>query len=828
MRGGPWAFVPGASLLLAGLLAAQPTARPPGTGAPPGGRAVPPTPKAGVCPLPILPALPAYTDHAFFAKTAVPHGKIEQAHYQNYAGEEKRMHVYLPPDYASNGSARYPVLYLNHGGGDDDSKWSSEDLRSGGYAGDIIDNLIAAGKAKPMIVVMPNTRACATFEPSPIGTDDKCSQEYLKDIIPYVDSHYRTKASREYRALAGLSMGGMVVIHTGFPHLDTFSELYIYSSGHISEATRKKFDEYYGAMLQDPSTNDKFRVPLYMAAGETDIALHNGQKDLALFDLYGLRNFWVLSSGGHEWANWRRYLYQTAQIMFPDCPAQATSAANPAPSPRHIDIDVARAVKPLDRFFDLSVGSDYPGTLIRDDSQAQLKTAVDELGFRYIRFHAIFHDVSNTVRAENGKTVYDWTKIDQLYDDLLARRIKPFVELGFTPKAMKTSDNTIFYWRGNTSHPVPAAWRNLVGAFIRHIEKRYGRTEVRTWFFEVWNEPNLSGFWEGADQKAYFELYDLTSKTIKAIDPRLRVGGPSTAGAAWVPEFLNHVAQSAAAVDFVTTHTYGVDGGFLDENGKEDTKLSPSPDAILGDVRRVRAQIQASKFPNLPLYFTEWSTSYTPRDLVHDSYISAPYILSKLKASQGLLQGMSYWTYTDLFEEPGPPPSPFHGGFGLLNREGIRKPAYFAYKYLHAVQGSEVPVQDGQVFAAAESGGVSAVIWDFQQPRQKVSNRPFYSRMVPAEPAPPVELRISHLQSGSYKLTVQRTGYRANDAYSAYIDMGAPKELSPAQLEELKNLTRDLPETDRVVDVPSGGAYEFSLPMKSNDVVLVTLRKTVE
>jgi len=495
------------------------------------------------------------------------------------------------------------------------------------------------------------------------------------------------------------------------------------------------------------------------------------------------------------------------------------------PASRHIDLDVARAAKPLDRFLDLSVGSDYPGTLIRDDSQAQLRTAVDELGFRYIRFHAIFHDVLGTVRVENGKNVYDWAKIDQLCDDLLSLRIKPFVELGFTPNAMKTSDNRIFYWQGNTSHPAPAAWKDLIDAFIHHIEKRYGQAEARTWFFEVWNEPNLSGFWEGADQKAYFELYDLTANTIKAIDPNLRVGGPSTAGAAWVPEFLGHVAQSGVAVDFITTHTYGVDGGFLDENGKEDTKLSPSPDAIVGDVRRVREQIQESKFPNLPLYFTEWSTSYTPRDLVHDSYISAPYILSKLKASQGLLQGMSYWTYTDLFEEPGPPPTPFHGGFGLLNREGIRKPAYFAYKYLHAVQGSEVPVQDAQVIAAAENGGVSAVIWDFQQPQQKVSNRPFYSRLVPAAPAPSVELSVSHLKAGSYKLTVHRTGYRANDAYSAYIDMGAPKDLSPAQLDQLRNLTRDIPETDRVTQVGTNGAFEFSVPMHSNDVVLITLEK---
>jgi xylan 1,4-beta-xylosidase len=494
-----------------------------------------------------------------------------------------------------------------------------------------------------------------------------------------------------------------------------------------------------------------------------------------------------------------------------------------APS-RTIVVSLADSAGPVDRFFDLSVGSDYPGTLIRDDSQAQLKVAVDELGFRYIRFHAIFHDVLGTVRVENGKTVYNWSKIDQLYDGLLARHIRPFVELGFTPKVLATSQNSIFYWNGNTSHPKPDGWHDLVEAFVRHIEQRYGKDEVRTWFFEVWNEPNLSGFWEGADQKVYFELYDLTAKTIKSIDPALRIGGPSTAGAAWVPEFLAHVKQSGAAVDFVTTHTYGVDGGFLDENGVQDTKLSASPDAIIGDVRRVREQISASPFPGLPLYFTEWSTSYTPRDSVHDSYISAPYILTKLKASQGLLQGMSYWTYTDLFEEPGPPTAPFQGGFGLLNPQGIRKPAFFAYKYLHALQGDSLKTSDPQTMLSTLGGNVTAVIWDFEQPDQKVSNRSFYTKLIPAHTAAPVRLQVTHLvPNAAYRLEVHRAGFRANDAYSAYIEMGSPKDLTTAQIAHLNELTRDLPETDKVMQSGPTGTVELTVPMNSNDVVLVKL-----
>ena len=524
-----------------------------------------------------------------------------------------------------------------------------------------------------------------------------------------------------------------------------------------------------------------------------------------------------------------RRLSVLAQILLVPFSAISTLAQPAQIQSRQITVDLQHTAGPVDRFFDLSVGSDFPGTLIREDSQAQLKLVTEELGFRYIRFHAIFHDVLGTVKVENGKTLYDWSKIDQLYDDLLARHIKPFVELGFTPQALATSNNSIFYWHGNTSHPKPDAWRDLVAAFIRHVEDRYGKDEVRSWFFEVWNEPNLSGFWEGGDQKAYFELYDLTAKTIKEIDPALKVGGPSTAGAAWVPEFLAHVKQSGAPVDFVTTHTYGVQGGFLDGNGKSDTKLDPSPNAIVGDVRHVREQISASAFHDLPLYFTEWSTSYTPRDSVHDSYISAPYILAKLKASQGLVQGMSYWTYTDLFEEPGPPTAPFQGGFGLLNPQGIRKPAYFAYKYLHALQGESLATSDPQTMLSVRNGNITGLIWDFEQPDQKVSNRSFFTKPIPSQPAKPVHLQLSHLApNAAYRLQIYRTGYHANDAYTAYLEMGSPARLTESQIAQLNQSTRDIAAIDKSVRSSSQGGLALDIPMNSNDIVLVKLIRNAE
>jgi xylan 1,4-beta-xylosidase len=276
-------------------------------------------------------------------------------------------------------------------------------------------------------------------------------------------------------------------------------------------------------------------------------------------------------------------------------------------------------------------------------------------------------------------------------------------------------------------------------------------------------------------------------------------------------------------VDFVTTHSYGVTEGFLDEYGQSDRKLATDPQSIIGDVVRVRGEIEASAFPGIPLYITEWSTSYNPRDKVHDSYISAPWILTKLRGTRGYAQAMSYWVYSDLFEEPGPPSAPFHGGFGLMTREGVRKPSWFAYKYLNALRGNEVPSTDQAVWAARDGAKAAVLVWDWQHPEQPTSNGVFFGKPVPNGPAPSVTLNLRNVSAGSYRVQVRRTGPKVNDAYTAYLEMGSPKELSAEQLAQLQALTQDKPETERVVKVGKDGKLQWTLTMRSNDIALVTL-----
>jgi len=263
-------------------------------------------------PVAILPALPAPEDKLFYVERAVPHGRVEIVGYKTSTGVQKQMHVYLPPGYDDALDHRFPVLYLNHGGGENDGHWISR-----GFANWILDNLIAEGKARPMIIVMPNTSGLVTGMPPKAGEDDACTKEYLRDILPFVDSHYRTRPDRDGRALAGLSMGGFVVLNTGLTHLETFGELYVFSSGYWPDMLTL-FKENIKPLLSDPTINGRLRQPVYFGVGETDIAYLNSMKTLAILNGYGLRTFSVLSSNGHEWLNWRRYLYQTAQIMFPE------------------------------------------------------------------------------------------------------------------------------------------------------------------------------------------------------------------------------------------------------------------------------------------------------------------------------------------------------------------------------------------------------------------------------------------------------------------------------------------------------------------------------
>ena len=517
-------------------------------------------------------------------------------------------------------------------------------------------------------------------------------------------------------------------------------------------------------------------------------------------------------------------------------------AAAPPPPARVIAADVRQVRGPLNPMFDFCVGAGRANEGLRADWQRQLADVHRECGFRYLRFHGLLCDDMGVYREDrDGRPVYNWQYIDALYDALLATGVKPFVELGFMPAALASGPSTIFWWKGNVTPPKDyGKWGDLIRALVTHWTERYGEAEVATWYFEVWNEPNLSGFWIGDKQgktdaefepiarAEYFKLYGVTARAVKAVSPGYRVGGPATAGNAWIPEMIAFCTKNAVPLDFISTHDYATQAGYLDENGTAGTVLSSDRDAIAHNVLRSRAQIAASARPDLELHYTEWSTSYTPFDPVHDSYHSAAFILEQLKGAGGAAQSMSYWTFTDIFEEAGPRMTPFHGGFGLLNYQDLPKPAFFAFQFLHRLGDTELVCGDPAAWVCTDrAGGVQALFWDYTltHPGPSVINQVFYRRDLPAAPKGTATLRLTGLAAGDYALEVFQVGYRVNDVNAAYRDLGSPAQLTRAQVALLKTRSAGAPVEQTGVTVGADGVFQREFPLRENDVFLVRLRR---
>ena len=244
----------------------------------------------------------------FFAERAVPHGEVAAVYYQSQAlGVPRRMQVYTPPGYATSGQ-RYPVLYLLHGGGDNDLSW-----QMAGRANFIFDNLIASGKAKPMIVVMPagHTPAASGGQAAP----DAFARDLLGDVMPYLERNYRTLTARESRAIAGLSMGGQQTLNVGLTNLDKFSQLGVFSSGWFGQDGAATFAKNNAAVLSDPKVNDRLRV-FWFATGKDDFVLPSTKTALAMLDQNKIRYSYKETEGGHTWPNWRAYLNEFVPLLF--------------------------------------------------------------------------------------------------------------------------------------------------------------------------------------------------------------------------------------------------------------------------------------------------------------------------------------------------------------------------------------------------------------------------------------------------------------------------------------------------------------------------------
>lgn len=372
-------------------------------------------------------------------------------------------------------------------------------------------------------------------------------------------------------------------------------------------------------------------------------------------------------------------------------------------------------------------------------------------------------------RLENGKLEFNFQYTDILFDSLLDIGIRPFVELGLMPEVMAKDREYVFWWKMNISMPrLISEWEELVEAFVSHLTHRYGKEEVKKWYFEIWNEPNHPAFfteYENIDE--YFRLYDAAARAVKRVNSEYRVGGPATAGMKWIEEIIDHCREKEIPLDFISSHNYGVDGDF-DAGGNAVTVMRPVNS--LSD--RIRRYGELCKKEKLPLIVTEWSSSYSPRDPVHDSYFNAVFVLNTIKRADGYADMFSYWTYTDIFEESSPPDTPFHGGFGLINVQSVPKPSFYAYSFLNKLGDTEIACSDEQAYVCKSDGEVQILFWNIVQPEQEnCCNRDYFSRLLPPKTLPDAQIKLDGLESDTeYNIRIETVGYKSADPYSLYIE----------------------------------------------------------
>lgn len=471
-----------------------------------------------------------------------------------------------------------------------------------------------------------------------------------------------------------------------------------------------------------------------------------------------------------------------------------------------LEHDVAQLLRPFPHPWEHTIGSGYAPMALRSDWQSQLRRCHQELGIGHVRFHGILSDRMGTMIIHRDEPLYSFFNADQIMDFLIASGMRPFVELSFMPAGLSSGHKTVFSYQGNVTPPENIKdWCTLIDKLVRHWVDRYGLDELRHWFFEVWNEPNLHHFWTG-DQADYFDLYRHTWETIKAVDESLRVGGPATAQNAWIAELLEFGESHGAPPDFVTTHYYPTDA-FGKIGTDSDTQLEKAPrDVMLQRATEAHAQADGRE-----LFYTEWNTSSNPRHDLHDQPASASFATRIVLSVRNLVSGYSIWTFSDIFEENYFPSVPFHGGFGLLNIYGIAKPVYRAYQLLHRLgdEGKDLETGHGTVDAwlTRRGSSLTLLMTNDAQPRHPIK-------------AESVKLRLTKVPAPAYAYVERIDADHANPE-RLWREMGSPEYLLPRQVEELSDASEL--RRERIGLSSEDGGYEYEVRLAEHSVTALTI-----
>lgn len=460
------------------------------------------------------------------------------------------------------------------------------------------------------------------------------------------------------------------------------------------------------------------------------------------------------------------------------------------------------------------IGTGRMGLALQKEYQDQMQKVQELARFSHIRGHGLFCDdmaIYQHWQTPEGEVLegYCFTYLDRVMDSYLAAGLKPFLELGFMPQKMASGTQTIFYWKGNVTPPADMTkWTDMVKATLLHLAQRYGTEEVSTWPCEVWNEPNLPGFWQNADKPKYFELYAATVKAVKEVLPAMRVGGPAICGGngsqEWIRDFLTFCRDEHVPVDFVTRHAYM--GQTPHHEGRYLYHEMCEVAYTYNEMKETREIIDSfPEFRGMEMHITEFNTSYNPFCPIHDTNLNAAYIAGLLGCLGDVAASYSYWTFGDVFEELGVPSRPFHGGFGLMANGMIPKPTLWTFVFFNHLKGEAVFRDEHMVITRRKDGSYEGVAWNLCR-----------------EDRDALEITLQLPVDQPCTLLTRTVDEECCNPLKVWHEMGEPSSLSQEALSFLQQSAHPLAQSRLI-----GAQQAACLTLKPNAVVHFTLSPCV-
>ncbi len=480
------------------------------------------------------------------------------------------------------------------------------------------------------------------------------------------------------------------------------------------------------------------------------------------------------------------------------------------------EIEIPASGRPFKNNATYCVGTGRIGLALQKEYLEHLKIVQESIGFKYIRGHGIFSDDVGIYREYeiDGEihTFYNFTYLDRIIDSYLELGIRPFLELGFMPEKLKSGEQTIFYWKGNVTPPTSyEKWAGLVKATLNHLIERYGREEVITWPVEVWNEPNI-GFWAGTMEE-YFTLYDYSARAVKEVDPRIQVGGPVICGVEtekWLRAFFEFCIESGAPLDFVSRHCYTANQPTL--RGHYIYHTLNEPTYMIEELKETRAiMADYPQIADLPLHITEFNSSYVPVCPVHDTDFHAAYIARILSEAGEYADSYSYWTFSDVFEEQDVPKAVFHGGFGLVALNSIKKPTFYAFEFFSRA-GKELLYRDDNLLVTRDENRYVIIGWNWGEKKENDTAKSY-------------KLKLPAISEEAILIKKEVGGAQGNPLRT-WSNLGKPRTLNKEQLAVLQASAEPLQRDEKLV--AENGSYELELNIAVNHLCMLEILPVVD